>query len=158
MPVGCLGNAARGAQDEEPFLKNGQNFETILTSSRLNSSDQFAFMQQTLLHQIFRISDESGSATDDPLRSSPSSSSSDDGSILCPTCVGFSDQCCRNDSFAMNFSKIFNVLNQNIDDGLLSLTLGLGFAIKILIPAFELLCMDSTAVDHIIFKGQHSIL
>ena len=39
MPVGCLGNAARGAK-EEPFQRNGSAFETILTSSRLNSSDQ----------------------------------------------------------------------------------------------------------------------
>jgi hypothetical protein len=52
-------------------------------------------MQQTLLVQIFRIHDDSGS-TDDPIRSSPTIS--DDGTILCPTCVGFSDQCCQMDS------------------------------------------------------------
>ena len=98
MPVGCLGNAARGAK-EEPFRKNGtDNFETILTSSRLNSSDQFAFMQHTLLLQIFRDPDD-----EDQTRSSPSSDESG-GSLLCPTCVGFSDQCCQQD----NGIDIFN--------------------------------------------------
>ena len=94
MPVGCLGNAARGHK-EEPFHKNGPTFETILTSSRLNSSDQFAFMQQTLLMQVFRIHDDNGSTEE---RNGSSPAASDDGSILCPTCVGFSDQCCQMDS------------------------------------------------------------
>ena len=62
MPVGCLGggsgNESHGGggggggprgQQQQPDL------EVIVTSSILNSADQFAFMQQTLLMQIFRI-------------------------------------------------------------------------------------------------------
>ena len=62
MPVGCLGggsgNGSHGGggggggprgQQQQPDL------EVIVTSSILNSADQFAFMQQTLLMQIFRI-------------------------------------------------------------------------------------------------------
>jgi hypothetical protein len=49
-------------------------------------------MQQTLLMQIFRIHEDPASGS--PTRSSPTS---EDGSILCPTCVGFSDHCCQQD-------------------------------------------------------------
>jgi hypothetical protein len=47
MPVGCLGNAARGPK-EDPFHKNGSSFETILTSSRLNSSDQGPILRNSI--------------------------------------------------------------------------------------------------------------
>lgn len=56
MPVGCLG-------DPEGSVSN---METMLTSSVLNTADQFAFMQQTLLLQIFRVNQTTTSPRGSP--------------------------------------------------------------------------------------------
>ena len=60
MPVGfCLGemSPSAGNGDDRGGLapsSNGAALDVIVTSSVLNTADQFAFMQQTLLMQIFR--------------------------------------------------------------------------------------------------------
>ena len=60
MPVGfCLGEMSPsvGNADDHGGLaasSNGAGLDVIVTSSVLNTADQFAFMQQTLLMQIFR--------------------------------------------------------------------------------------------------------
>ena len=71
MPVGCLGGVGSGGGGEASSNNGGhaKPMDVIITSSVLNASDQFAFMQQTLLMQIFRL----GHAT-------PASSSSDGSS------------------------------------------------------------------------------
>ena len=69
MPVGCLsgesnstlprggGGGARSltASPAATGATAADNLEVVVTSSVLNAADQFAFMQQTLLLQIFRI-------------------------------------------------------------------------------------------------------
>ena len=50
MPVGCLGGGS--ASNNGGLAKP---MDVIVTSTVLNAADQFAFMQQTLLMQIFRL-------------------------------------------------------------------------------------------------------
>ena len=50
MPVGCLGGGS--ASNNGGLAKP---MDVIVTSTILNAADQFAFMQQTLLMQIFRL-------------------------------------------------------------------------------------------------------
>ena len=71
MPVGCLGGVGSGSGGEAASNNGGhaKPMDVIITSSVLNASDQFAFMQQTLLMQIFRLG-----------HSTPATSSSDGSS------------------------------------------------------------------------------
>ena len=63
MPVGfCLGEMSpSGAAGDADCAGGGASsggggaLDVIVTSSVLNTADQFAFMQQTLLMQIFRV-------------------------------------------------------------------------------------------------------
>ena len=60
MPVGCLGG---GSASNNGGL--GKPMDVIVTSTVLNAADQFAFMQQTLLMQIFRLNHSQVSPTTD---------------------------------------------------------------------------------------------
>ena len=64
MPVGCLGGGGGGGGSASNNSSNGgghhgghhaKPMDVIVTSTILNAADQFAFMQQTLLMQIFRL-------------------------------------------------------------------------------------------------------
>ena len=107
---------------------NNLAMDTILTSAALNAADQFAFMQQTLLLQIYRIQQphqvingvkmqNNNTQYDSPMssnngrHSSPSSgesppsstassnqSSATSSTLVCPTCIAFSDTCCQMDN------------------------------------------------------------
>ena len=107
MPVGCLG----GGSHELQAPSNGP-MDIIMTSSVLNTADQFAFMQQTLLMQIFRV----GSVADSSV-----------GSLTCPTCIAFSDQCCQRESGMQLFREFieanlhYGVWDQASSDALSSL-------------------------------------
>lgn len=115
MPVGCLGGMIGGGSSSGPskLEANGDPMEVIVTSSVLNAADQFAFMQQTLLMQIFRLNQESERA---------SSSSSN-----CPTCIAFSDHCCQEDNGNRLFQEFIEanlhycMWDQNSSDALYSL-------------------------------------
>lgn len=93
MPVGCLGGEA-GTLDRH---QENAVFDTIVTSSVLNTAEQFAFMQQTLLLQIFRTTPLNNNREANG-SSPPSTSSSSVSGLTCPTCVAFSDQCCQEDN------------------------------------------------------------
>ena len=58
MPVGCLGGGS--ASNNGGLAKP---MDVIVTSTVLNAADQFAFMQQTLLMQIFRLNHSQVSQT-----------------------------------------------------------------------------------------------
>ena len=60
MPVGCLGG---GSASNNGGLAKPK--DVIVTSTVLNAADQFAFMQQTLLMQIFRLNHSQVSPTTD---------------------------------------------------------------------------------------------
>ena len=60
MPVGCLGGGS--ASNNGGLAKP---MDVIVTSTVLNAADQFAFMQQTLLMQIFRLNHNQVSPTTD---------------------------------------------------------------------------------------------
>ena len=60
MPVGCLGGGS--ASNNGGLAKP---MDVIVTSTVLNAADQFAFMQQTLLMQIFRLNHSQVSPTTD---------------------------------------------------------------------------------------------
>lgn len=139
MPVGsCLGD---GFSPSTPsFSSNGSNpLDIIVTSSVLNTADQFAFMQQTLLMQIFRsppnTNHSSSSSSSSPTsgingcgnlngawngngRSSSRSSGSGESAsmnatFMCPTCVAFSDHCCQQESGMQIFHEFLeaNLVN-----------------------------------------------
>ena len=61
MPVGCLGGGGGGGSASNNSSNGGHGghhakpMDVIVTSTILNAADQFAFMQQTLLMQIFRL-------------------------------------------------------------------------------------------------------
>ena len=104
MPVGCLGG--------KNMAENGQKMDVIMTSSSLNAADQFAFMQQTLLMQIFRLNQN------DP---------KEEKSSNCPTCIAFSDRCCQENNGNRIFQEFIEanlhycVWDQNSSDALYSL-------------------------------------
>lgn len=110
MPVGCLGGMIGGGPSSK-LEPNGSDMEVIVTSSVLNAADQFAFMQQTLLMQIFRLNHgESGAVASN-----------------CPTCIAFSDHCCQEDNGNRLFQEFIDanlhycVWDQNSSDALYSL-------------------------------------
>ena len=88
MPVGCLGGLGNGSngQNGGHYGQNGHQMDIIVTSSVLNAADQFAFMQQTLLMQIFRVNPPENRNTENR---NPEN--------CCPTCIAFSDRCCQED-------------------------------------------------------------
>jgi len=99
MPVGCLGGGS--ASNNGGLAKP---MDVIVTSTVLNAADQFAFMQQTLLMQIFRLNHSQVSLTTDSSGSNNGANGngcSQMPSILaqkCPTCIAFSDRCCQEDN------------------------------------------------------------
>lgn len=143
MPVGfCLGemspSGAAGNPEGGDGLSSGEGgLDVIVTSSVLNTADQFAFMQQTLLMQIFRAPpittapspppsypsamsvvngcgnaangawNGNGAARSASRTSSGSSNSNGDCSatLMCPTCVAFSDHCCQQESGLQIFQE-----------------------------------------------------
>ena len=103
MPVGCLGGSSsntgtNGNHNNHEFYHYSQESEPkmdiIVTSSVLNAADQFAFMQQTLLMQIFRLGNPNGNSANGGINGSNAVS----GFNNCPTCIAFSDRCCQDDS------------------------------------------------------------
>ena len=147
MPVGCLSgestipknrNVAPGSPP--PASSNGSSgMEVVVTSSVLNAADQFAFMQQTLLLQIFRLGPDQhhhpgsgagsggnrlGSNSPNSLSSGASGGSGSTGSgpggassggnqvLECPTCAAFSDHCCQNENGFLMFHD-FKLANSN---------------------------------------------
>ena len=128
MPVGCLGDGSNLSSAGSTANMNNMAMDTILTSAALNAAEQFAFMQQTLLLQIFRIqqpihttnglkmknnNNNISAHYDSPLSSSngrnsshssgessssSSSNQSSTGLLVCPTCIAFSDTCCQTDN------------------------------------------------------------
>ena len=148
MPVGCLSgestipknrNVAPGSPP--PASSNGSSgMEVVVTSSVLNAADQFAFMQQTLLLQIFRLGPDNhqhhpgsgagsggnrlGSNSPNSLSSGASGGSGSTGSgpggassggnqvLECPTCAAFSDHCCQNENGFLMFHD-FKLANSN---------------------------------------------
>ncbi len=113
MPVGCLGGGGNSAAH---IGGNASDMEVIVTSSVLNSADQFAFMQQTLLMQIFRVHH--------PSSASSSSSGSSNHSLNCPTCIAFNDQCCQMENGIQLFHEFLeanlhcSVWDQKLSDAL----------------------------------------
>ena len=143
MPVGfCLGEMSpSGAAGDANGVSDGASsgeggLDVIVTSSVLNTADQFAFMQQTLLMQIFRAPPIttapsppppttttlpgmingcgnasngawSGNGRSASRTSSGSSNSNGDSSatLMCPTCVAFSDRCCQQESGLQIFQE-----------------------------------------------------
>ena len=60
----------------------------IITSAQLNNREQFAFMQRTLLVQIFKeVSKHNGTTANGGAEQD----------LNCPTCVAFSDRCCQSE-------------------------------------------------------------
>ena len=59
MPVGCLGGGGSASNNGG----HAKPMDVIVTSTVLNTADQFAFMQQTLLMQIFRLNHSQVSPT-----------------------------------------------------------------------------------------------
>ena len=141
MPVGCLGgisgsNGGRPYGDDRAGGGGGHDMEVIVTSSVLNAADQFAFMQQTLLMQIFRINPNSStnsmngnSGLGSPLANSAAASTSQISPLTCPTCIAFSDQCCQNENGLSLFQEFIEanihccVWEQRLSDALASLRL-----------------------------------
>ena len=142
MPVGCLGGGSgngshgggggggpRGQQQQQ----HQPDLEVIVTSSILNSADQFAFMQQTLLMQIFRLTTppnaSNGNNNGCSLSSSTTSSTSTTSasSLTCPTCIAFSDHCCQQENGMILFQEFIEanihccVWEQRLSDALASL-------------------------------------
>ncbi len=123
MPVGCLGGgqAAGGLGEAE----NTPEMDVIVTSSVLNTADQFAFMQQTLLMQIFRVNPPTNVTSGSSASSTSSRSSA--GLNSCPTCVPFSDSCCQTENGAQIFQEFLeanlhcSVWDQKLSDALSSL-------------------------------------
>ena len=147
MPVGfCLGEMSpSGAAGDTASADDGassSNLDVIMTSSVLNTADQFAFMQQTLLMQIFRAPPITTAPSPPPsqppslppmingcgnasngawngngaARSASRTSSGSSGSngeysatasatLMCPTCVAFSDHCCQQESGLQIFQE-----------------------------------------------------
>ena len=117
MPVGCLGglgSASNGLESDK-----SDKLDVIVTSSVLNSADQFAFMQQTLLLQIFRIHPVGAG--------SPVSSISSNNTLSCPTCIAFSDHCCQHENGIVLFREFIEanlhccLWDQKLADALASL-------------------------------------
>ena len=112
MPVGCLSG--------ENTMPRKADMEVVVTSSVLNAADQFAFMQQTLLLQIFRVGDRvlpspQRNGSPNSLSSSGSSSgvSMSNGKVNdCPTCAPFTDHCCQNEN-GLNLFQDFKLANSN---------------------------------------------
>ena len=146
MPVGCLGGISgsngRPYGDDRPGGSReggGQDMEVIVTSSVLNAAEQFAFMQQTLLMQIFRINPNASanlingnSGLGNPLTNSAlaaSSASPTQSPLTCPTCIAFSDQCCQHENGLSLFQEFIEanihccVWEQRLSDVLASLRL-----------------------------------
>ena len=141
MPVGCLGGGSgngshgggggggpRGQQQQQ----HQPDLEVIVTSSILNSADQFAFMQQTLLMQIFRLTTPPNASNGNngcSLSSSTTSSTSTTSasSLTCPTCIAFSDHCCQQENGMILFQEFIEanihccVWEQRLSDALASL-------------------------------------
>ena len=145
MPVGfCLGEMSpSGATGDAASMGDASSggLDVIVTSSVLNTADQFAFMQQTLLMQIFRAPpittapspspssqppslppmingcgnasngawNGNGAARSASRTSSGSSGSNGDcaasATLMCPTCVAFSDHCCQQESGLQIFQE-----------------------------------------------------
>ena len=131
MPVGCLGETGgcggsngRG-YDHPPSQQQQQphepSLDVVVTSTVLNAAEQFAFMQQTLLLQIFRApSVTTGSSSSDGRGSSSGDSASSSASISCPTCIAFSDQCCQAESGLELFTEFVEINLQCYWDARLS--------------------------------------
>ena len=77
MPVGsCLGSDGTstlqyGGGHTSSNNGNDTPFEVVMTSAVLNTAEQFAFMQQTLLMQIFRVPSNQSHYSQQQQRSSP---------------------------------------------------------------------------------------
>ena len=84
MPVGsCLGSESGPHGACAPLEADPADaLDSVVTSSVLNAAEQFAFMQQTLLLQIFRTEHAQNGGSND---------------LSCPTCIAFSDHCCQNE-------------------------------------------------------------
>lgn len=122
MPVGCLGGGNSTNMNGAPEM------DIIVTSSVLNTADQFAFMQQTLLMQIFRTTTAGHQGSSSASSSSSSSGSSSSSSMItCPTCIAFSDQCCQQESGMVLFHEFIEanlhccVWDQKLSDALANL-------------------------------------
>lgn len=148
MPVGsCLGSdhtstLQYGGGHAHSASSNGDSrgetpMEVIMTSAVLNTAEQFAFMQQTLLMQIFRVPgppnqgqiQRSSPQAFESLSSSGSSSSSNSGGRnssnndfmpVCPTCIAFSDQCCQLEAGMVLFHEFLETNLQGFWDAKLS--------------------------------------
>ena len=116
MPVGCLGDATHDG--------SVTNMDTIVTSSTLNSADQFAFMQQTLLLQIFRVTptttSRDGNGHGSPEVQNGDSNSDHGANLNCPTCIAFSDNCCQGESGLQLFQEFQDINLQCYWDAKLS--------------------------------------
>ena len=123
MPVGCLGNFDETSSNQ--INENDNKMDVIVTSSSLNSAEQFAFMQQTLLMQIFRIS-PANSHNGGRISVQSESSSSNGSSCLssCPTCIAFADQCCQHDSGVDIFNEFVEINLQCFWDAKISEAIG----------------------------------
>ena len=159
MPVGCLGGGSgngshggggSGGGGGGPRGQHQPDLEVIVTSSILNGADQFAFMQQTLLMQIFRVttpppapngnangngnhnngcSPLSSGSTSSTSTTSAASAASNSGatSLTCPTCIAFSDHCCQQENGMILFQEFIEanihccVWEQRLSDALASL-------------------------------------
>eukprot|EP00095_Tigriopus_kingsejongensis_P006000 maker-scaffold505_size153196-snap-gene-0.19 protein:Tk06000 transcript:maker-scaffold505_size153196-snap-gene-0.19-mRNA-1 annotation:"AGAP006598-PA" len=135
MPVGCLSSEQQGSN---PAM------DVVMTSSVLNTVEQFAFMQHTLLLQIFRVSpgtpggrhsspppnrslngSSSSSSSSSSSRNGRHSSGSGRSSVMsdvppCPTCIAFSDQCCQQESGLLLYQEFLEINLQCYWDAKLS--------------------------------------
>jgi len=93
MPVGCLGGDGAAACVANGSAAEEVSLDVMVTSAVLNAAEQMAFMQQTLLLQIFRTT-----TTTTDGRASSSSSSSSSSTSACPTCAAFGEQCCQTEN------------------------------------------------------------
>ena len=169
MPVGCLGGISgsngRPYGDDRPGggrEGGGQDMEVIVTSSVLNAAEQFAFMQQTLLMQIFRINPNSSansingnSGLGNPLTNSGPAASST-SPLTCPTCIAFSDQCCQHENGLSLFQEFIEanihccVWEQRLSDALASLRL-------VEIKLFSI-CILPHALKQILCEFHHTLV
>uniref|UniRef100_A0A0K2T0G6 Putative LOC100650169 [Bombus terrestris] n=1 Tax=Lepeophtheirus salmonis TaxID=72036 RepID=A0A0K2T0G6_LEPSM len=108
MPVGSCLNGNKSCEDN---LQHHPEHHSGQTSHILNMVEQFAFMQHTLLLQIFRLPT--------PIPCSSGSNHHGASSFIekkvnnCPTCVAFSELCCQNESGRALFYEFLDVNTTN---------------------------------------------
>jgi hypothetical protein len=107
MPVGCLGGgggdgASAAAVDLSTSCvaseNDEHNLDVVMTSAVLNAAEQLAFMQQTLLLQIFRQSPNTNGGRESAASSSSSTTTSSSALTSCPTCAAFGEKCCQTEN------------------------------------------------------------